>query len=98
MAAGAVSNDDYASLDETSKARLSVLVESESLPRHLVPVRRNLPDAVVKRLREILLRMVQMCRGVKPEVILNVGVIIAAVVFAATIFAWRLGLTVGVNS
>jgi phosphonate transport system substrate-binding protein len=57
VAAGAISNEDYASLDETSKARLAVLGESGSVPRHLVSVRRNLPEAVIKRLKEILLSM-----------------------------------------
>lgn len=57
VAAGAISNDDYASLDETSKARLSILAESRSVPRHLVSVSTNLPEAVVKRLKEILLSM-----------------------------------------
>jgi phosphonate transport system substrate-binding protein len=57
VAAGAISNDDYASLDEPSKDRLSILVESESISRHLVSVRRNLPETVIKRLKEILLNM-----------------------------------------
>jgi len=57
VAAGAISNDDYASLDNESKASLSILAESESLPRHLVSVRRNMPEPVVKRLKEILLGM-----------------------------------------
>ncbi len=57
VAAGAISNDDYASLDEASKARLTILAESGSVPRHLVSVRSKLPEAVIKRLREILLAM-----------------------------------------
>jgi len=65
VAAGAISNEDYASLDETSKARLAVLVESVSVPRHLVSVHRNLPEAVIKRLREILLSMHQDDEGQK---------------------------------
>jgi phosphonate transport system substrate-binding protein len=65
VVAGAISNDDYASLDETSKARLSILVESGSVPRHLVSVRRNLPEAVITRLREILLSMDQDDEGQK---------------------------------
>ena len=68
VAAGAISNDDYASLaslDETSKAGLVVLVESGSVPRHLVSVRRNLPEAVIKRLKEILLSMHQDDEGQK---------------------------------
>ena len=65
VAAGAISNDDYMSLDETSKASLLILVESESLPRHLLSVRRNLSEAVVKRLKEILLSMHQDDEGQK---------------------------------
>jgi phosphate/phosphite/phosphonate ABC transporter binding protein len=65
VAAGAISTDDYASLDETSKGRLSIVVESGSVPRHLVSVRRNLPEAVVKRLKEILLSMDQDDEGQK---------------------------------
>lgn len=65
VAAGAISNDDYGSLDETNKASLSILVESGSLPRHLVSVRRNLSEAVVKRLKEILLNMDQDDEGHK---------------------------------
>ena len=65
VVAGAISNDDYASLDETSKAGLVVLVESGSVPRHLVSVHRNLPEAVIKRLKEILLSMHQDDEGQK---------------------------------
>ena len=65
VAAGAISNDDYASLDETNKAGLAVLVESGSVPRHLLSVRRNLPEAVIKRLKEILLSMHQDDEGQK---------------------------------
>jgi phosphonate transport system substrate-binding protein len=57
VAAGAISNDDFTSLDAMSKTRLAILVISESVPRHLVSVRRNLPETVIKRLREILLHM-----------------------------------------
>ena len=65
VAAGAISNDDYASLDEASKGRLAILVESGSVPRHLVSVHRNLPEAVIKRLKEILLSMHQDDEGQK---------------------------------
>ena len=57
VAGGAISNDDFANLDETTKARLSTLVVSGSVPRHLVSVRRSLPESVIKRLKEILLSM-----------------------------------------
>ncbi len=59
VAAGAFSNDDYASLQDKSKTSITILSESESMPRHLVSVRKDLPDPVVKRLREILLDMHQ---------------------------------------
>ena len=65
VAAGAISSDDYASLEETSKAGLNVLAESGSLPRHLVSVRRSLSDAIINRLRQILLSMDQDDEGRK---------------------------------
>jgi len=57
VAAGAFSSDDYASVDVSSKASISILGESESVPRHLVSVRKDLPEPVAKRLKEILLGM-----------------------------------------
>jgi phosphonate transport system substrate-binding protein len=65
VAAGAISNDDYASLDETSRAGLAVLAESAAVPRHLVSVRRNLSEEVTKRLKETLLSMHQDDEGQK---------------------------------
>ena len=65
VAAGAFSNDDYASLDDTAKASISILGESESVPRHLVSVRKDLSEPVVKRLKEILLSMHQDDEGQK---------------------------------
>lgn len=59
VAAGAFSNDDFAHVSDTSKASISLLGESESMPRHLVSVRKDVPEPVVKRLREILLSMHQ---------------------------------------
>jgi len=63
VAAGAISNDDYASVDDTSKASISILGESESVPRHLVSVRKDLPEPVAKHLKEILLGMHQNDEG-----------------------------------
>jgi len=57
VAAGALSNDDHAVLDPNSRAALTILAETESVPRHLVSVRKGLPDNVVKRVKEILLSM-----------------------------------------
>jgi phosphonate transport system substrate-binding protein len=65
VAAGAFSNDDYARLEDKSKALISILAESESLPRHLVSVRKDLPEPVVNRLKEILLSMHQNEEGRK---------------------------------
>ncbi len=59
IAAGAFSNDDLAHVDDTNKASISILGETESMPRHLVSVRKDLPAPVVQRLKEILLSMHQ---------------------------------------
>jgi phosphonate transport system substrate-binding protein len=59
IAAGAFSNDDFAHVDDTNKAFISILGETESMPRHLVSVRKDLPAPVVKRLKEIHLSMHQ---------------------------------------
>jgi phosphonate transport system substrate-binding protein len=56
-AAGAISNDDMANLEDERRSSLAIIGESESLPRHLVSVRKDLPDPVVNRLKEILLAM-----------------------------------------
>ena len=65
VAAGAFSNDDHAGLNENSKAAILILGESESMPRHLVSVRKDLPEPVIKRLKEILLSMHQDDEGQK---------------------------------
>jgi phosphonate transport system substrate-binding protein len=63
IAAGAFSNDDFAHVDGTSKASISILGETESMPRHLVSVRKDLAEPVIKRLKEILLGMHQNKEG-----------------------------------
>ncbi len=65
VAAGAFSNDDYAGLEDKSKTLISILSETESVPRHLVSVRKDLPEPVVNRLKEILLSMDQNEEGQK---------------------------------
>jgi phosphonate transport system substrate-binding protein len=65
VAAGAISNDDYASLDDKNKAHFSILAETDTLPRHLVSVQRGLPQPIVQRLKEILLNMHQDDEGQK---------------------------------
>jgi phosphonate transport system substrate-binding protein len=65
VAAGAFSSDDYAGLEEKSKKQIAVLGESEPMPRHLVSVRKDLPEPLVKGLKEILLHMDQDEEGQK---------------------------------
>jgi phosphonate transport system substrate-binding protein len=57
VAAGAFSNDDYASLEDNVKSSISIIGESESVPRHLVSVRKDLPEPIRLRLKDILLSM-----------------------------------------
>ena len=59
VTAGAFSTDDYAALEDKDKPLISILAETESVPRHLVSVRKDLPETVVKRLKSILLAMDQ---------------------------------------
>jgi phosphonate transport system substrate-binding protein len=56
-AGGAFSDDDYAKLDEKTKADVSVLAQSERLPRHLVSIRKDMAPALADRLKAILLAM-----------------------------------------
>lgn len=55
--AGAFSNDDHANLTDQEKSEITVLAQTERLPRHLVSVRSDLPSAIAGRLEEILLTM-----------------------------------------
>ena len=59
VAAGAFSNDDYATLDERKKSDITILAETDRLPRHLLSVRRDLAPALVDRLEKLLLSMHQ---------------------------------------
>ena len=56
-AGGAFSDDDYAKLDDKTKAEVSVLAQTERLPRHLVSIRKDMAPALADRLRAILLAM-----------------------------------------
>jgi phosphonate transport system substrate-binding protein len=56
-AAGAFSNDDYELLDEKKKSDITILAETERLPRHLLSIRADMPPALADRLEEILLSM-----------------------------------------
>jgi phosphonate transport system substrate-binding protein len=57
VAAGAFSNDDYAILDERKKSDMTILAETDKLPRHLVSVRRDLAPVLANGLEKILLSM-----------------------------------------
>jgi phosphonate transport system substrate-binding protein len=63
--AGAFSNDDFSSLDEKKKVDITVLAQTERLPRHLLSVRSDLAPALVSRLEGILLRMHEDAEGRK---------------------------------
>ena len=56
-AAGAFSDDDYARLDEKKKSDITILAQTEQLPRHLVSVRKDFAPALVDRVKKILLSM-----------------------------------------
>jgi phosphonate transport system substrate-binding protein len=56
-AAAAISDDDYAGLDKKEKAEVTVLDQTEKLPRHLLSVRADLPPLWVNRLEKVLLSM-----------------------------------------
>ena len=57
VAAGAMSDDDFAKLDNASKSDIVVLAQTERLPRHLVSVRADLSQHTVARLHDILIAM-----------------------------------------
>ena len=56
-AAGAISDDDYGRLSQEQKAEITVLAQTERLPRHLVSVRVDLPQQTVARLTDIMVAM-----------------------------------------
>jgi phosphonate transport system substrate-binding protein len=63
--AGAFSNDDFSSLEEKKKGDITVLAQTERLPRHLLSVRSDLAPALVSRLEGVLLRMHEDAEGRK---------------------------------
>jgi phosphonate transport system substrate-binding protein len=56
-AAGAFSDDDYARLDAKKRSEITILAETERLPRHLLSVRKNFPPSLTERLEKTLLAM-----------------------------------------
>jgi phosphonate transport system substrate-binding protein len=65
VAAGAFSNDDYATIDGKQRTDIAVLAETESFPRHLVSARKDLDRSLKNRLKEVLLSMHQDDEGQK---------------------------------
>jgi phosphonate transport system substrate-binding protein len=65
VAAGAFSDEDLDDVDHRQKNEITILAETESLPRHIVSVRKDMDLALVSRLKDILLTMHQDERGKK---------------------------------
>jgi phosphonate transport system substrate-binding protein len=57
VAAGAISDDDYNGLDEKRKSEMTILAQTERLPRHLVSVRADLDQQVIGKLTDLLVAM-----------------------------------------
>ena len=57
VAAGTLSDDDYASLEEKSRSSLNILAQTELLPRHLLSVRKDLAPGLIERLSHVLRTM-----------------------------------------
>jgi phosphonate transport system substrate-binding protein len=65
VAAGAFSDNDFDDLDNRRKAEITILAETETVPRNLLSVRKDLEHTLVSRLKEILLAMHQNEEGQK---------------------------------
>jgi phosphonate transport system substrate-binding protein len=57
VAAGAISDDDFDRLDERRKADLTIIGQTDLLPRHLVSVRKGMTADAAERLSRILQSM-----------------------------------------
>jgi len=57
VAAGAISDDDFGRLDERRKAALTIIGQTDLLPRHLVSVRKGMTADAAERLSRILQSM-----------------------------------------
>lgn len=56
-AAGAFSDDDYARLDPKKRSDITILAQTERLPRHFLSVRNDFAASLASRLEKILLSM-----------------------------------------
>jgi phosphonate transport system substrate-binding protein len=55
--AGTFSDDDYAHLEKKEKSEITILAQTEPLPRHLLSVRKDFSPVLADRLQKILLSM-----------------------------------------
>jgi phosphonate transport system substrate-binding protein len=62
-AAGAFRNYDYARLDAKKRSALTILADTERLPRHLLSVRKYFPPPLADRLEKLLLAMHEDAEG-----------------------------------
>jgi phosphonate transport system substrate-binding protein len=56
-AAGAFSEDDYAHLEKKERSEVTILAQTEQLPRHLLSVRKDFSPVLANHLKEVLLSM-----------------------------------------
>jgi phosphonate transport system substrate-binding protein len=56
-AAGAFSDGDYARLEKKKRSDITILAQTERLPRHLLSVRKDFSPALADRLKQLLLSM-----------------------------------------
>jgi phosphonate transport system substrate-binding protein len=62
-AAGAFSDDDFARLNENKRSDITILAQTEPLPRHFISVRKDFAPALVDRLEKVLLSMHETDQG-----------------------------------
>lgn len=56
-AAAAFSDDDHARLEKKKRSDITILAQTERLPRHFLSIRKDFPPALADRLKEILVSM-----------------------------------------
>lgn len=65
VAAGTLSDDDYHHLDEKRRSEMTILAQTDRLPRHLLSVRGDLEAATVGRLNDLLVAMHDDAEGLR---------------------------------
>jgi phosphonate transport system substrate-binding protein len=64
-AAAAFSDDDYARLEQKKRSVITILAETERLPRHFLSVRKDFPAGLADRLEKILISMHENEQGLR---------------------------------